>query len=235
MNKTTDFAQVKYTKRWFAHLDLMGFSNLVQNGEINDVLDSYENALRKFEEKIAIHDGSGVSHTWFSDTFLIFSRGESREEFEIVEQITRLFFNSLIFNQIPVRGAITYGDFYSQKTKNLFVGPALIDSYTYGEDQKWVGLILTPSAVNQLETMSKLHIYRNYRPIPDGVMRKMPSSKIRAYNFEGGNFSNDQNGLVECLKKMMNDAPPSVKNKYQMAIDFAVAAHHDYYARYKNS
>lgn len=216
-----DFAKIKYTERWFAHLDLMGFSNLVVNGGIDDVLEAYEKALEALEEKVAIHKGSGVSHTWFSDTFLIFSQGKSEEEFKIVEQITRLFFQQLIYNKIPVRGAITYGGFYSQKRKNLFVGPALVDSYQYGEDQKWVGLIITPSAVKQLDDLSASELYKSYFPIPSTVMRKKHSPIIRGYKFQHGRINRARNGLVDCLKEMMNVAPEDIKHKYQLAIEFA--------------
>ena len=45
---------------------------------------------------------------------------------------------------------MSYGDFYADKESNTFFGPALIEAYHYGENQDWIGFVLTPSAVNQM-------------------------------------------------------------------------------------
>lgn len=111
------FAKVSYSKRWFTHIDILGFTKLVQHADLNDVLEAYEDALDALENKVRIHRGKGVSHTWFSDTFIIYSKGSSLQEFTLVEQVSRLFFCKLLYQGIPSRGALTYGDLYTQKRK----------------------------------------------------------------------------------------------------------------------
>tara|TARA_R100001129_G_scaffold170764_1_gene140463 strand:- start:2131 stop:2811 length:681 start_codon:yes stop_codon:yes gene_type:complete len=218
-----DFAKVKYTKRWFAHLDLLGFTAQVEDNNLDLVLAAYEDALDGLEEKAKIHKGKGISYTWFSDTFIIYSRGSSKEEFVLVEQISRLFFIKLIYRRIPVRGALTFGDLYSQKEKNIFIGKALIDSYKYGEDQDWVGLILTPDAACEAEKHLSL---KYYSELPKGVMRNLSPDNVLAYTFDHGHTSKGNNMLVNCLREMSATVPPPVREKYEKSILFAENNNH---------
>ncbi|MHC5077210.1 MAG: hypothetical protein ACYTFM_12395, partial [Planctomycetota bacterium] len=125
--KSKYFPKVRYTKRWFCYLDLLGFEKLVQTGDIQQILPLYEKALSNIERAAVEKSPHGISFSWFSDTFIIFSRTGRPEQFALVEQAGRLFFQELILNQIPVRGAISFGDLYSQQERNVFIGPALVD------------------------------------------------------------------------------------------------------------
>ena len=91
-----------------------------------------------------------IEKTWFSDTFLLYSPDDIAPSFTAIDYTTRFFIYSLIEHSIPVRGAISCGNFYADKGNNVFFGPALIEAYHYGENQDWIGFVLTPSAVNQM-------------------------------------------------------------------------------------
>ncbi len=76
----------------------------------------YEDVLDAIEQKA----GTKLSYAWFSDTFIIYSQSDSKQDFGLMEQASRLFFQKLILNKIPVRGAMTVGKLYSQREKNTF-------------------------------------------------------------------------------------------------------------------
>lgn len=162
----------RYTNRWFAYFDLLGFKNKVLKHEIGHVLPLYEQVLENITNSAVESETKGISYSWFSDTFIVFSRGSTKEEFLMIEQIARDFFGKLIIQGIPVRGSLTYGELYSQKQKNTFLGKALIDAYEYGERQQWIGFILTPMVYAYFNESNldfwREHIEPNYRDVSYG-------------------------------------------------------------------
>jgi hypothetical protein len=117
----TNTTHLRYTKRWFAYFDLLGFSNLVLNNRIEHVLPVYEGVLKEISRKADPKKGKGLSYSWFSDTFILFTKGSSEKEFALIEQTSRLFFQNLILREIPVRGSLTIGGLYTQhKEKYIY-------------------------------------------------------------------------------------------------------------------
>ncbi len=129
---------IRYTARWFCYLDLLGFRTLVEREDIQQVLPLYEQVLADLKKAVKTKETHGILHSWFSDTFIIYSKYGRARDFSQIEQASRLFFRELIAHGIPVRGALTYGKLYSQQERNIFIGPALIDGYQYGEGQDWL-------------------------------------------------------------------------------------------------
>lgn len=109
--------RLQYKDRWFCYVDLLGFTNLVRTRDAGVVIDSYEEAIAQLERGAAAKQTLGISYSWFSDTFIIFSRGDTIDEFTWVEQAGRLFFQRLILAQIPARGALSHGPLYSNLVK----------------------------------------------------------------------------------------------------------------------
>jgi len=195
--------EILYTNRWIAYFDLLGFTNLVRDKLLEEVLSIYEDAVNALKESIydleptqvADKDISvkkkielnrhGISYTWFSDSFIIFSRGDSDKEFERIESTSRKFFQKLILRKIPVRGALTLGPLYTQQEKNVFIGKALIDAYEYGEKQNWLGFVLTPRVHEHL--LLKPHLVMitrlSYRMVHDSSI--IPRD-VLAYSFNNG-------------------------------------------------
>lgn len=214
-------SEIHYTKRWFCYLDLLGFTELVKSTDINHVLEIYEEALeqiKRSEDEKSVH---GISFSWFSDTFIIYSKFGTAKEFSLVEQAGRLFFQGLILKQIPVRGAITFGELYTQQERNVFIGPALIDAYRYGEGQNWLGFLLTPAAVEQ---MDRVGLSIQNRPF----YRKVTGSKILkcgldgpayAYAFNNGG-GQGRNPFISALTSMKNQVDLEYSIKYIRTIEF---------------
>lgn len=217
--------RLQYKNRWFCYLDLLGFTALVRSRDVGEVIRLYEDAISKLELGASSSKALGLSYSWFSDTFIIFSRGDSLEEFTWLEQASRLFFQRLILADIPARGAIAHGRLYSNLEKNIFVGEALIEAYEYGEDQDWLGLLLAPSVYGKLEgTQLDVRERYNYRRVPTkGVMRKRCIDHVFAYAFNNATI-NGANPLLVAIQRMRRIAPQSVRGKYERVERF-IAKH----------
>lgn len=212
---------IRYTKRWFCYLDLLGFTQFVQNQTITNVLPLYEKVLSKLSKATFDKSTRGIGFSWFSDTFIIYSRGETAEDFSLIEQAGRLFFQSLIMYQIAVRGAISFGDLYTQQERNIFIGPALIDAYRYGEGQDWLGFILAPSVVKQLAIL-KLSVQQRpyyHEVVSAGVLKPGIDGPVFAYGFNNAQL-NGKNPYIEPLRAMKLQAGQLHWSKYDRTIAF---------------
>lgn len=203
-------------------MDLLGFTALVQSDTVPQIIPLYFEALGHLEERAKQKAGQGLIHSWFSDTFIIYSRDDSDREFTLVEQVGRLFFQTLILKGVAVRGALTHGLLYSQSSKNVFVGPALIDAYHYGEKQDWLGFLLTPAVSAKLVNTDLSPARRaHYRLVErDGIILHKPSAPVYAFAFNNATL-NGKNPYVGALQKMRERAPESAKAKYDRSVAFA--------------
>jgi len=214
MDKSTPI-HLRYTKRWFAYFDLLGFSNLVLNNRIEHVLPVYESVLKDIARKAEPNKSKGLSYSWFSDTFILFTKGSSEKEFALIEQASRLFFQNLILKEIPVRGSLTIGGLYTLQKNNIFIGEALIDAYEYGEKQNWLGFVLTPSVHAHLKGGSlELERRAHYRHVddPNIITHKKPDN-VYAYAFNNGSV-NGKNPFLKSIHAMKTQAGKDYEEKY---------------------
>jgi hypothetical protein len=219
---TDTYRPLRYRKRWFCYLDLLGFASLVNDKSIEQVIPLYKEALQHLVRVAKPKKRLGLIYSWFSDTFIIYSRNDNERDFSYVEQVGRLFFQNLILNRIPVRGAITHGALYSQSSENIFVGPALIDAYNYAEKQAWLGFILTPRVFERLEhTSLAVNNRAHYRLVTEpGIILHEPATPVYAFAFNNGTVSR-KNPYLSTLEMMKASAPPHAKGKYDRTIAFA--------------
>lgn len=131
-------------KRWLGYFDLLGSKKIIETNNHLLIFSIYEHAIDQIKKMNATIPE--IQPLWFSDTFLIFSEDMSLNGFKAVSHIASWFCYDLIMNGIPVRGSISYGEFYADRHNSLIFGNPLIEAYEYGEAQDWLGFILCPSA-----------------------------------------------------------------------------------------
>ncbi|WP_417510413.1 hypothetical protein [Methylophaga sp.] len=215
------YKPLRYRDRWFAYLDLLGFTNLVNLKSIEEVIPVYSEALYRMRSACGKRtEKQGLLHSWFSDTFIIYTGSDSLEDFARLESAARIFFQLLINKKIPVRGCISHGKLYSQSRKNIFIGPALIEAHEYGEELDWIGFCLAPSVESKLKSDLPLEQRAFYRKISDRkVLRKAKADYLYAYAFNNGSI-NDKNHFRKALIEMRARAPEGVRNKYDHTLEF---------------
>lgn len=166
-----------------------------------------------------------INYACFSDSFIIYSPSDSGGDFAYIDSVARWFVYKLIVDHVPVRGALACGDFYADKEHSLYFGTALIEAYEYGEAQDWLGFLLSPSAVLQLDKLG----------IPAGqrlnyAYGKIPFKKEKGRALAGelpacilGQWItlNGRNPCVDALAEMRDRAQnASHVGKYAKALDF---------------
>jgi hypothetical protein len=151
VNSMNEYIQVDpsyQARRWITYLDLLGFTELINTKGWIYIFSYYKQAIEYCTKEYASE--STIEKAWFSDTFLLYSPDDTALSFTAIEATTRWFVYFLVSNGIPVRGAISCADLYADKENNLFFGKALLEAYHYGENQNWIGFVLTPSCVEQM-------------------------------------------------------------------------------------
>lgn len=168
-----------------------------------------------------------VEKIWFSDTFLLYSPDDTASSFAAIESTTRWLMYFLVSAGIPVRGAMSCGDLYADKENNVFFGKALVEAYHYGENQNWIGFVLSPSCVEQMAAIGlpadqRLnYAYWNvpYKRIDETLPRSLP-----AYILGGSAEVNGKNACLDKLREMKTRLEGSDhRTKYENAISFIEA------------
>lgn len=139
-------------KRFITFLDIMGFKELVlrsSHKEIYELL-SELSQIRSFVEKIP--DGDDVKDAEiytasFSDSIILFSKNNSIECFKAQIYASSWLFAKSIEKNIPMKGAIAYGEISLNKSKQIYFGQPLIDAYLLEEELNYYGIIAHHSLV----------------------------------------------------------------------------------------
>jgi hypothetical protein len=142
---------------WVAYFDILGFKNLLEPfSKYLNIFDEnyYDKVLEKIDKRSA-HSHECLTAVWFSDSFLIYTLNDSYEAFVHLDFMARNFFMDSDVD-MPLRGALSFGHFYADKERNVYIGDALIKACEYAEKQDWVGFVLTPGTVERLSKHVKL-------------------------------------------------------------------------------
>jgi hypothetical protein len=165
-----------------------------------------------------------IVSAWASDSFVFFTRDNSVGSFIGLLQSAGHFFTELTQDRWPLRGAISYGEFYADTERSIFVGPVLIDACEYAGKLEMIGLVLTPTGRKRLEqvqcgcdvTAGDLREY----PVP--VKPAGATEPLWAYTFGKYPFTVEpvEQMKQEALKKRSGE---NVIRKYDNTLDFLKA------------
>jgi|WetSurSiteA1Bulk_404760.scaffolds.fasta_scaffold67777_1 hypothetical protein len=208
---------------WVGHFDILGFKGRINNQDqsllleilkssIDEVINHLEKTIKGFEDVI--------SYTAYADTFIIYSKKSEASGYLEIDTTSKSFLNTCVMKRLPVRGAISFGELILGHNNRTIMGKAFLESYEYGEDQNWIGLILTPTAASQLKSMGADPINNGFinRDIP---LRRYSifDEDVYAYRFINGSTS-FQCPLLPILNEMLQKAPNREKVKYMNTIRF---------------
>ena len=131
--------QIKYSKKIFAFLDILGFEKIINESKSNpelirrivDILKrSKQVALSSLNAKLTVLqvDTNQYIHRMFSDTSIICGPYDSHHDVSFISTWIMLY-QYLMWKeeQTFIRGAVVYGDIYADE--DLVFGPALINAY----------------------------------------------------------------------------------------------------------
>ena len=98
-----------------------------------------------------------------SDTIVLFTAGPYKTAIEIQARICSELLPYALGQELPLRGAISYGE-YSVRD-NIMLGYAVDEAASWHETTDWIGVILTPSAQMRFQQDNCMSIAR-YDCIP---------------------------------------------------------------------
>lgn len=208
---------------WVAVFDVLGFSNMMSDAEkdfpralltskLADLIQSLDSEEKRHGK---------LAHLLFSDTLVLF--GPTFKSYAwFLLQCKNLIKDSIRL-RLPLRGAISFGTTFSSSKQRIVIGRPFLDAHGYCEDQNWVGLLLTPTAVQTLRDNGLEPLRHDFveGPIP---LRKLPVDGAVAYRFQNGQSSFD-NPLIPWLDEMRHHAPANAKEKYTLTIEH-IRRHH---------
>jgi len=144
--------------RFIAFFDYLGFSNYVMRNKhqvvskrMNKLHKSLEHIVRAaLSKKLYIGEGDNQKSitnynakvTMFSDSIIIFSENDSKENLMFLLLVSLEFFRKCIANNIPVKGAISHGTLTADFERNIFFGKSLIDAYHLESELQMLGIVL---------------------------------------------------------------------------------------------
>lgn len=155
--KTTD-------NRFVAFIDILGFKDLVNKRTHTELYEQLNiiSKTKKFLEDASVdqktlqrYNDVGVYIVTFSDSIVLFSKNDSFHNFIYFLISVRWLFAKTIEGNIPLKGAIAYGEISLNKSEQIYFGQAIIDAYLMQEDVNYMGVVAHNSVDNYLNTIKK--------------------------------------------------------------------------------
>jgi hypothetical protein len=153
-------AAVRYNRRqmairkngYVALFDVLGFSERVMRGAVGEGLDAYVNTVVHISQH-----GKQLGTILFSDTVVLYTFEDSEDSFNDIIGASCQLFHDLLMADVPVRGAISYGEFLRSEDERhgtVIAGRPIIDAYFYESRQQWIGIMLTPSLLERRQEIT---------------------------------------------------------------------------------
>ena len=213
-------------KRWVACLDIMGVKRLIREEYWLRVFDVYAEAITTFQRDA--FDGHLIRRITFSDSFILYSTDGSALSYRALDSFLRYFIVSLISKNIPIRGAMSFGELYADDVHGLYFGRALIEAYKISESQDWIGFVLCETTSGHLK---KLGLPANERlnyaeyPVP---LKGYENEKVVRYERSLPSFiigeSPSARGQERCRKALLAMAKQhkgtEIEKKYKNTLEF---------------
>ena len=229
------------TTGYVALLDILGFSDALLNGASEAFLQDYQGVLSD-----AVASSIGAEYVVFSDSIILTQPGTGFADLLALSRASSLLTFELIKRGIPVRGAISFGEYVRSRMQsaNVFVaGRPIVDAYRYEQAQKWIGVMLTPTVVRKDGAMLAAGGEQTSMLVSGGIdaCRQIPiaeggaaPSAYEGYAIVPHTFStfdssiavDVRNGVLPSLKRMKAAAPsPAEQAKYTRTIEWLTSTY----------
>jgi hypothetical protein len=221
--------------RYLLLIDILGFSEICKTKDSEEIY-YFVNELLENGELWEKRD-LGFNVLYFSDTILLYQNTDLpiHQAFMDLYFIASRIYVKLLSQNIPVRGAITYGKFFTKQNKAqdkiLFYGKALVDAAKLEKEKKWLGISISNEAIECIDKDDDILkilfpeiVYRK-----DKIYLLNPFSTLRT-SFGGITIENLQNdneyqeeiNALQFIKKqsLNNTLEDDIKLKYNNTIGF---------------
>lgn len=172
MNKSIDeklMYEIKTESGAVTFLDVLGWKGIWQENRM--AIDSLHSLIIETRRKAEVITNEYMdrkelrgkqnitSVLSISDTIAIFTSASAEIAIEIHARICSWLLEYALGQSIPLRGAISYGD-YSIKD-NIMLGYAVDEAASWHETTDWIGVVISPSAKFQIDSLYLRSIVKN--------------------------------------------------------------------------
>lgn len=217
---------------FLAYFDLLGYKKFIENNTTEHLDQRTDHFARNIEKALSldqpiVQTASG-RHVYdisksrlnclnFSDTVVLWTKGESLDEFIELLKVAYAYNSFNVLSDFPSRGCIVYGDLWykpynsenpvgGRYALNMIYGKALIDAHLKAENMSWAGCVLDQSAINQAETLgnidSLLEEFSIEHEVPykskEGEI-KLPETALRLFKGETPIIQYYQEGIARAF------------------------------------
>jgi hypothetical protein len=221
--------------KYLLYLDILGFKELIKERTPEDIYNIIDKCLAESYEEVRFTDL--FSTLYFSDTIIFYQTSEMSifSAFFVITGIARGIYTKLLTEGIPVRGAISFGEFIvkldSEGRNSIYFGDALIDAFDLEKKDEWVGIVISSLAYNNVLTdlINSLNDI-DFVKREDGCLLLNPF--VNLLNLFLGHFDNSEHGIdcsyeLKALKFLLSQekkyslkAPCRVFSKYSNTVAF---------------
>lgn len=217
-----------------AFLDIMGFKDRVFREEHKDVkkmLESLRPAIEEIEkeakkrlqgqitlqekEKTANTASSFIFPVSFSDSIILFSSDDSSDSGVDIILDAAVILSEAIKNEIPMKGAIAFGEMTVDIDKSLYFGKPLIDAYELQNELQLYGIVLHHTAEKRFKDLKMEHILGS--SLAGNYSVPMKSGKIN-YHFLNWGFMSEN--PMDSVNKMYNSVSGSPRIYVDNTLEF---------------
>lgn len=133
--------------KFVAFLDVMGFSNLVNRGSVNN-LESYFEKITEVLDKLR-EDKEDIKSSIISDSIILIAPDNLKGFIQLLWAIRRIQ-NAILWRKILLRGAVSYGQVYYNQDRNIIVGKGYIKAYLLEQEANFPRVIIDPSIIRKI-------------------------------------------------------------------------------------
>lgn len=155
---------MKIKKRAVAFLDILGFKQMLDTMSLEEISAKYENVIGlaevlnrplgdSKEEILSLFPNHPKGERWcirnvFSDSVILVSEDETMDS--VLKLLVYSWRLSQLFMtaEMPIRGGISFGEFYINEKSNVFLGEALTNAYLLESKQQWAGIAIDNSLID---------------------------------------------------------------------------------------
>ena len=156
-------------------VDLLGFQSMIDRISIQGIVELYGKILEEMRrlQKLVALKTDNYGFWWYADTFVLYSKSDDKENLKCLEDAYRFFFLHFIFHGIPIRGAISHGEFYIDESEGIAVGKSFVEAHQYADNLEMMTYSVCPSALIKAEQLDS-HVFQSfhYRPATPQILKK---------------------------------------------------------------
>lgn len=148
-------------ERYIAYLDVLGFKELVFQKNLT-ALEEYFLTVNKSLATLKSEQNK-IESFIISDSIILIVP-DSTEDFKLMLRAIQTIQSELIFKDIWIRGAVSFGEIFYDKMLNLIIGKGIINAYLLEQEAKFPRVIIDPKIIPRIAE-NRQSFYNTINPL----------------------------------------------------------------------